>query len=86
MANLCPAVLYELMVGALGQDDAVACNTMMQFSSVLMTGGGRLKRSQWLHFELSSVSDIALILVSTKHISSPVRSPVLSRFDPVLPL
>lgn len=60
------------MVVALGCVDAVECKMIVQFSSVLMTGGGRLKHSQWLHFELSNVSDIALILLSKKNNQKPL--------------
>lgn len=81
-ASLCAAVLFELMAVALGCVDVVQCEMIVQFSSVLMTGGGRFKHSQWLHFKLSNVSDITLALLSTKHISSLL----LSHFDPVLPL
>lgn len=74
------------MVVALEHVDVVECNTIVQFSSVLMTGGGGLKHSQWLHFILSNVSNITIALLSTKHISIHVLCPLLSRFDPVLPL
>lgn len=77
---------------ALGHDGVVECKSIVQFSSVLMTGGGGLKRSQWHHFELSNVADITLGLLSAKHISSPVLPAVLFFFflffcfDPVLHL
>lgn len=74
------------MVVALECVDVVECNTIVQLGSVLMTDGGGLKHSQWLHFELSDVSDITLALLGTEHISSPVLAPIFFRFDPVLPL
>lgn len=55
---------------ALGHVDGVECKMIVQFSSVLMTRGGGLKCPQWLHFELSNVSDITLILLTIKNTSA----------------